>query len=179
MASEMDWHGHDEGLGSVLSGYFRSPEVAGKMGRGHSAGMAWHSVNGDIERKHTTGVFVDKPRHPGERPVLCVYVDTRMRSVDFRANREIYLARLAAAGYEYSDVRFLVNKRPRPKREDDLAAKEAPTGRPSRLMAELTAEERRSIERETAHLPEGLRQSVSKAMSASIRREKSDRPENS
>ncbi len=174
MASELDWHGHDEGLGSVLSGYFRSPEVAGRMGGGRSAGMAWHSVNGDIERKHTTGVFVGKPRRPGEKPVLCVYVDTRMRSVDFRANREIYLARLAAAGYEYSDVRFLVNKRPVAKRVDKGTVPLS-----TRQVAELTDEERRAIERETAALPEKLRQSVSKAMSASMRRQKTDRPENS
>ena len=102
MATEMDWQCHDESLGGVLSDFFESPEVRARMGAGHTAGLAWHSVIGDIERKHTTGVFVGKPKAPGMAPALCVYVDSRMRMVDFNANREIYLARLTAAGYDYS-----------------------------------------------------------------------------
>ena len=87
MATEMDWRGHDESLGGVLSDFFESPEVHAKMGAGHAAGLAWHSVIGDIERKHTTGVFVGKPKVPGMAPALCVYVDSRMRMVDFNGPR--------------------------------------------------------------------------------------------
>ena len=72
MATEMDWRGHDESLGGVLSDFFESPEVRAKMGAGHAAGLAWHSVIGDMERKHTTGVFVGKPKTPGMAPTLCV-----------------------------------------------------------------------------------------------------------
>lgn len=173
MASELDWKQHDERLGKVLSGYFGSPEVRGKMGEGRSAGMAWHSVNGDIERKHTTGVFVGKPRRPGEAPVLCVYVDSRMRAVDFRANREVYLARLWAAGYSFSDVRFLENRRPVAKKAAEKGAAPA-TARASRQMEPLSAEEQSQVDSACAGLPPKLRERLSKAMSASMRRQKSE-----
>ena len=177
MASELDWQRHDESLGNVLSDFFGSPEARAKMGAGHSAGLAWHSVIGDIERKHTTGVFVGKPRTPGLAPALCVYVDSRMRMVDFNANREIYLARLQAAGYEYSEVRFFQNKRPAAKRGEQKAAASGASLRPEpaaqrRPLPELTCEELAQIEAQTAGMPEKLRQSVSKAMAACMRRQR-------
>ena len=180
MASELDWERHDESLGGLLDGYFESSEVQAKMGAGHRAGLAWHSVIGDIERKHTTGVFAGKPRHPGDAPALCVYVDNRMRMVDFNANREIYLARLQARGFEYSEVRFLQNKRPLPKRKATAGSEgratggsvPAPFSPATEALPELTPEELDAIARETADLPEGLSQSVSKAMVASMRRQK-------
>lgn len=177
MASELDWQRHDESLGNLLSDFFESPEVRAKMGTGHSAGLAWHSVIGDIERKHTTGVFVGKPRTPGLTPALCVYVDSRMRMVDFNANREIYLARLQAAGYEYSEVRFLQNKRPVAKRGERDAAPAAAAPNPAPAaekhpLPELTAEERAQIQAQTAGMPEKLRESVSKAMAACMGRQR-------
>lgn len=193
MATEMDWRGHDESLGGVLSDFFESPEVRAKMGAGHAAGLAWHSVIGDIERKHTTGVFVGKPKVPGMAPALCVYVDSRMRMVDFNANREIYLARLQTAGFDYSEVRFLQNKRPRPKAEQTSGQPMLRDGRegaalPSRTaekvdkgtvplatsepLPELSEAERAQIEAQTAGLSPALRESVSKAMAACMRRQR-------
>lgn len=176
MATEMDWQRHDESLGGVLSDFFESPEVRAKMGAGHTAGLAWHSVIGDIERKHTTGVFVGKPKAPGMAPALCVYVDSRMRMVDFNANREIYLARLTAAGYDYSEVRFLQNKRPRPKADAPKTEKGYEGTVPSYHSAtpppELTEAERAQIEAQTAGLSPEMRLSVSKAMTACMRRQK-------
>ena len=179
MATEMDWRGHDESLGSVLSDFFESPEVRAKMGAGHAAGLAWHSVIGDIERKHTTGVFVGKPKAPGMAPALCVYVDSRMRMVDFNANREIYLARLQTAGFDYSEVRFLQNKRPRPKADATapaLTAEKVDKGTvplaTSEPLPELSEAEREQIEAQTAGLSPVLRESVSKAMAACMRRQR-------
>lgn len=179
MATEMDWRGHDESLGGVLSDFFESPEVRAKMGAGHAAGLAWHSVIGDIERKHTTGVFVGKPKAPGMAPALCVYVDSRMRMVDFNANREIYLARLQAAGFDYSEVRFLQNKRPRPKADATapaLTAEKVDKGTvplaTSEPLPELSEAEREQIEAQTVGLSPALRESVSKAMAACMRRQR-------
>lgn len=179
MATEMDWRGHDESLGGVLSDFFESPEVRAKMGAGHAAGLAWHSVIGDIERKHTTGVFVGKPKVPGMAPALCVYVDSRMRMVDFNANREIYLARLQTAGFNYSEVRFLQNKRPRPKADATapaLTAEKVDKGTvplaTSEPLPELSEAEREQIEAQTAGLSPALRESVSKAMAACMRRQR-------
>ena len=182
MATEMDWRGHDESLGSVLSDFFESPEVRAKMGAGHAAGLAWHSVIGDMERKHTTGVFVGKPKTPGMAPTLCVYVDSRMRMVDFNANREIYLARLQAAGFDYSEVRFLQNKRPRPKAAQTSGQPMLRDGREGAALPSRTAEKvdkgtvplstRERLEGQTAGLPPRLRESVSKAMAACMRRQR-------
>ena len=184
MATEMDWQRHDESLGGVLSDFFESPEVRAKMSAGHTAGLAWHAAIGDIERKHTTGVFVGKPKAPGMAPALCVYVDSRMRMVDFNANREIYLARLTAAGYDYSEVRFLQNKRPRPKAEQTSGQPMLRDGREGAALPSRTAEkvdkgtvplstrEREEIEGQTAGLPPRLRESVSKAMAACMRRQR-------
>ena len=189
MATEMDWRGHDESLGGVLSDFFESPEVRAKMGAGHAAGdagerhgatAAWHSVIGDIERKHTTGVFVGKPKAPGMAPALCVYVDSRMRMVDFNANREIYLARLQTAGFDYSEVRFLQNKRPRPKVDEGSSATPPAAKREkgtvpfshSEPLPELSEAERAQIEAQTAGLSPALRESVSKAMAACMRRQR-------
>ena len=179
MATEMDWRGHDESLGGVLSDFFESPEVRAKMGAGHAAGLAWHSVIGDIERKHTSGVFVGKPKVPGMAPALCVYVDSRMRMVDFNANREIYLARLQTAGFDYSEVRFLQNKRPRPKADATapaLTAEKVDKGTvplaTSEPLPELSEAERAQIEAQTAGLSPALRESVSKAMAACMRRQR-------
>ena len=179
MATEMDWRGHDESLGGVLSDFFESPEVRAKMGAGHAAGLAWHSVIGDIERKHTTGVFVGKPKVPGMAPALCVYVDSRMLMVDFNANREIYLARLQAAGFDYSEVRFLQNKRPRTKADTAapaLTAEKVDKGTvplsTREPLPELSEVERAQIEAQTAGLPPALRESVSKAMAACMRRQR-------
>lgn len=179
MATEMDWRGHDESLGGVLSDFFESPEVRAKMGAGHAAGLAWHSVIGDIERKHTTGVFVGKPKAPGMAPALCVYVDSRMRMVDFNANREIYLARLQTAGFDYSEVRFLQNKRPRPKADATapaLTAEKVDKGTvplaTSEPLPELSEAERAQIEAQTAGLSPALRESVSKAMAACMCRQR-------
>ena len=179
MATEMDWRGHDESLGGVLSDFFESPEVRAKMGAGHAAGLAWHSVIGDIERKHTTGVFVGKPKVPGMAPALCVYVDSRMRMVDFNANREIYLARLQTAGFDYSEVRFLQNKRPRPKADATapaLTAEKVDKGTVPLAtfepLPELSEAEREQIEAQTVGLSPALRESVSKAMAACMRRQR-------
>ena len=71
---------------------------------------AWHAVNGDIERAHTTGTFVRDPRRGESGPVLVVYVDSRSRATDFSANSEVYLARLANAGLAFSKVEFRMSK---------------------------------------------------------------------
>ena len=181
MATELDWQQHDERLAGILHGMLNDPEAKAKMGAGHSAGLAWHSVIGDIERKHTTGVFVGRPKAPGLAPALCVYVDSRMRMVDFNANREVYLARLQARGYEYSEVRFLQNKRALPKRDMAGEKAAAPSSRGGEKVdkgtvplstCELSEEERGWIEEQTAGLSPEMRLSVSKAMTACMRRQK-------
>lgn len=139
-----------------------------------SAGRAWNAVNGDIERAHTTGVFVREPHGHEQLPTLIVYVDSRSRVTDFTANREVYRARLENVGLRFQDVTFRVSKRPTraaaaaPRKADGVA------GGPSRPLPELTPEEAAEVERLCACLPDALRDSVSQAMRLSYRRERDE-----
>lgn len=131
-----------------------------------SAGRAWYAVNGDIERSHTTGVYVREPKGHEVLPTLIVYVDSRARAVDFTANREIYLARLENAGQRFAEVVFRESKR-----------HVAQTARPARSAAPAAAppaplpdEALRTIDELCAQVPEPLRDSVSRAMRESWQR---------
>lgn len=154
-------------LGDVFSSMLdeRASSAASRATR------AWYAANGDIERAHTTGTFVREPRRGETGPVLVVYVDSKARATDFAANSEVYLARLANAGAPFSKVEFRLSRYPRRPQGSPApaAARPRPGTEPSApaLAAELTARERAEIDEACSHLPERLRESVSRAMSAS------------
>lgn len=133
--------------------------------------MAWFKANGDVERRHTSGVYLKRAAAPSLPPVLVVYVDSHSRLTDFMANREIYLVRLAAVGLEVSGVEFRLSREPTPKTSlpsqvtPSLAATELPP---------LSDDERRRAEELTADLPDTLRKRARDAMELSMRREKLD-----
>ncbi len=159
-------------LGSVMGGYFADPEVSAKMTGTRRVGLAWHRANGDLERKHTCGLYVTKPRRANEPPVLVVYVDSRMRAVDFSANKDIYLARMAAEGLTFSDIRFEQDKLGRKPGQRTPAGETAPK-KPERLdLPPLTAAEEEQVRKACEGLSPKLAQSAYKAMSNSLRREK-------
>lgn len=63
------------GLSGILSAMFdERADASWRVTR------AWHAVNGDIERAHTTGTFVRDPRRGESGPVLVVYVDSLSRA---------------------------------------------------------------------------------------------------
>lgn len=135
----------------------------GRLTQSRRAQIVWARVNGDVERAHTRGVYVAPARRAGEDPVLCVYVDSRARAVDFRANREVYLARLEAAGLRFSDLRveqsrYAAAPDPAPRTRD---VSDAPEPQP------LTPDERASVDEALARLPEGLRDQAARAVAAS------------
>lgn len=155
----------------------RSADVSSAWG----AMRAWLSVNGRTERAHTTGVFVEPPRREGALPALVVYVDTKACEVDFRANAEVYLARLDAAGLRFSRVTFRQDRRgrasaaavPREPGSTGAAPRRVSQVQPAHeALPELTVEEESEVAALVADLPEGLRASVSQAMRMSLRREK-------
>ncbi len=146
-----------------------SADAQGRVRSTWNVTRAWYSVNGDYERAHTVGTFVEQPRRAGALPVLVVYVDTKSCEVDFMANREIYLARLEQAGLRFREVRFRQSKRPRAERDGEPRRK-APAAEPP--LPELSAEEERRAEELLASVPETLRQSVSRAVRVSMRAEK-------
>lgn len=144
-------------------------ERNGDVGTSWRTLRTWLAVNGSTERAHTTGVFVEPPRVPGAPPALVVYVDTKACEVDFRANAEVYLARLDAAGARFSRVTFRQDRRGR----SAVGAARPAASRPSaRVLPELSEEEETKVAALVANLPKGLRESVSRAMRMSLRREK-------
>lgn len=162
-------------VSEVLGGLFPARSAEGGAARDANApqdvALAWHAVNGDHERAHTVGTFVEPPRRAGALPVLVVYVDTKACQVDFMANREVYLARLAQAGLNFAEVRFRQSKRPRGSEPRKVAS--ARRGeQPARELPELTSEEERDAQALLAKVPETLKDSVSRALRVSMCAEK-------
>lgn len=149
-------------VGEVLSTMAHQAEADGKISENRKALMVWMSVNGDVERNHTVGVYVAPARREKEAPVLCVFVDSKARAVDFYANREVYLARLDQAGLYFSEIRFEQNRYPKISKEKKKSDPEA-----SFVHEPLTDEERDAIEEQIWQLPESLQEAVSRAVTAS------------
>lgn len=153
--------------GDVVAGLFDADTTRG-MGAAQRAAKAWYVVNGDRERAHTTGVWLNKARRPNLAPVLVVGLDSSLLALELGTNKDLYLARLDWAGVEVSDVRFTVTGRA----EDRGAGRRVRRKRDEVVLPDLTETERRQVEDATKDFPDGLRQSLSRAMSASLRRNK-------
>ncbi len=153
-------------VADVFSAVIGGLDARGSARSTWSAGRAWYAVNGDIERAHTTGVFVREPSGRQVLPTLVVYVDSRSRVTDFTANREIYQARLERVGCRFEEVQFRESKRggarPGPARERRSFSPAA--------SASLTPDEAAEIDELCAQVPESLRDSVSRAMRESWQR---------
>lgn len=146
----------------------------GRLSQNQLAARAWYGCNGDVERKHCTGVFLRKARAEGMPPVLGVYVDSHARLTDFGANKEIYLARLANYGFMVSDIQFRLSREPRKRAKRDVA--DAPKATPP--LPELTPSEQAHVDDLVRDLPDGLKKSVSRAVSMSMRRNKNTNTKN-
>ena len=132
----------------------------------HKRALAlWMRVNGDIERKHTCGAYIKSVPHAD--PLLVIYLDSRMRVVDFNASREIYLQRLASQGLPLSRIEFKLSK-------DVSVRSSAVEEAEERTLPDLTQDELDYVAEATARLAEPLRSDVSKAMIVSMRREKAN-----
>ena len=155
-------------LGSVLSGMLGT---GGTMRlNAHKRALAvWMRVNGDIERKHTCGAFIKPVPHAD--PLLVIYLDSRSRVVDFTANRELYLQRLAFQGLPLSKIEFKLAK-------DVPARSSAVEEAEERALPELSQDELAYVERCTQRLGEPLKTSVSKAMIVSMKRQKAEESQN-
>lgn len=156
-------------VGEVVDG-----QMSAKMSANQRAAAAWYRANGDRERTHTTGVFLKRARVAGAAPVLGVYVDSHVMATDFGVNKDIYLARLANIGFMVSGIEFI------PSREGYRVKRErAHAQRPVKeTLPELSQEERDEVESLTAQLPEHLRESASKAIALSFRRQKLEKTQN-
>ena len=171
---------NQESIGEVLSRVVGG-EMRGRMSAAQRAAAAWYGANGDIERAHTTGVFLKKPKREGAAPILGVYVDSHARLTDFTVNREIYLARLHNAGLELSGIEFRLTRRDRAETQNEAGAgagagagegRSALPERPRPLdLPQLDEGKRATIEVAVADLEEPLRSKVAHAMEMSMRRQ--------
>jgi len=132
---------------------------------------AWHDANGDIEHRHTVGVYLKEDVRQGLDPVLYVYVDSNVIMQEFNTKRPIYLARLASAGLAVSGLEFRLSRT----RRDVRTASGTKAECPSRQLPKLSAEETAQIEEMAQAVPEQLRQSVLEAMILSHRKQQSNR----
>ena len=159
--------------------------MAGPLGKGLSkasaAAKAWYAANGDRERAHTTGVWLRKSGRAGVDPVMVVSLDSNLLAMELGTNKELYLTRLAFHGVAVSDIRFTVKRSARAAAGDGRqggrgkAPHHAGAVREAfaHELPELTEKEKIDVDKATQNLPDGLRQSVSRAMCASLRRSKS------
>ncbi len=171
---------NQESIGEVLSRVVGG-EMRGRMSAAQRAAAAWYGANGDIERAHTTGVFLKKAKREGAAPILGVYVDSHARLTDFTVNREIYLARLHNAGLEVSGIEFRLTRRDRAEAQNEAGAgasagagegHSALPERPRPLdLPQLDEGKRATIEVAVADLEEPLRSKVAHAMEMSMRRQ--------
>ena len=144
-----------------------------RMSANQRASAAWYRANGDRERAHTTGVFLKRPRVAGAAPILGVYVDSHVMATDFGVNKDIYLARLANVGFEVSGIEFIPSREGYRTARGSRTTAKAP--RCEEVLPPLDESELKEVEFLVRDLPEPLRTSVSKAVSLSKRREKSER----
>lgn len=147
---------------------FVSVELKEKLDENQKAAFIWNAANGDIERAHTTGVYL-KAGRAGKAPVLGVYLDSAPRVVDFSANKEIYLARLENQGLIFSDIDFKLTRYP--KKDADVAGGSERTA-PAPELPELDEAELRYVEELVEEVPESLRPTVYETVSLMLRREK-------
>ncbi|MDO4807297.1 MAG: hypothetical protein Q4A07_08615 [Coriobacteriales bacterium] len=179
MATAYDRGGEPSRAGDAVAAL-----LGGALGKGLSAASkaarAWYAANGDRERAHTTGVWLRKPGRTGADPVLVVELDSNLLAYELGTNKDLYLSRMAFHGIAVSDIRFKVGNPShgvgsRAAKQRGVSPLLGPKqGEHSPAPApELTPTEAKRVERACAGLPDGLRQSVSRAMCASLRRSKS------
>lgn len=155
-------------VGSLLGDALSRVDAEGDVGRIASAWRVWYRVNGIVEREHTQGIYVARPKREGCLPELVVYVDSHAYLTDFSANSEVYLARLDSAGLRFSKVTFRLSKRP-----TRTSGRETSYGASERTLSpQLSDEELSEIEQRCEGLPQRLRESVSQAMRNSYQSQK-------
>lgn len=139
-----------------------------RMSLAKRAHDVWFSVNGDTERRHTTGVYLDtSPSRRGAGPVLWVYVDSHILLCDFAARKDTYFARLVNGGLEVSDIRFELSN-------DKHGHRAVRENEPAEALPPHSREDEEEIARQVQMLPESLRDPAKRAMKLSLQREMKD-----
>lgn len=127
---------------------------------------AWLGANGDLERRHTCGVFLREDATKDGLPLLVVYIDSSSMIQDFSTDKDLYINRLRHAGFVVGDLRFKLSREGRG-RGDGATTKESSVSSDS--LPPLSKEERDYVNSSVSALPEAIRESAREAMDLSLR----------
>ena len=132
----------------------------------------WCLVAGRRVGKHTMAVWAGHPKGAKEGPPeLVVYLDGNALMADLTTNAELYVDRLAYAGFPVAQVRFRLSRKAG--QATSSCVHTAPSSTDAApYLPPLSAQERDEVELACAQLPTRLRDSASEAMRLSLRRNK-------
>ena len=164
--------GASQTIGELIEGVFG--EKLGAVNQAQRLLALWLMANGERERSHTVGVFLNEAKSKQGLPRLIVYVDSNSCVVDFNASRELYVARLEGVGLKVAGVDFKLSRYTSEHRERQLNKENSKKD----TLPELSDDERAYIDELVQGVPESLKASVSKAISSSLRREKAEAAQN-
>ena len=137
------------------------------------ASAAWWQANGDLEHRHTQGIYVKEFKT--KAPVLYVYIDTSALLQDFTTNKELYLARLANRGFAASDIKFQLSRKGRKKPLSPQGTRrQAKPVKPASSLAPLDEGTSAAIDAGCAELPDGLKGAAAQALKLMLERSRSD-----
>ena len=131
--------------------------------------MLWYKVNGNFERKHTTGLYLKDPIGKEQYPTLIVYIDKNVVLQDFRTNKNIYLIRLKSQNLVLRDIEFKLSKSKNKAFKQKVENKEKKIKKP---LPELSSQEIKQIEELTKDLDEQIKPTVVKSMISMFKRQK-------
>ncbi|MCI1665806.1 MAG: hypothetical protein LKI25_05495 [Atopobiaceae bacterium] len=137
-----------------------------ELGIQQKARLAWSRANGDLERRHTCGVFLKEGGSHTGLPTLIVYIDSSSLIQDFTCDRQLYVERLCHEGLPVVDVQFKLSRRKR------TVKKEIPPKHEVADLPPLDVSEQRRVTEMCGKLPDALRDKAMQAMSSSLRWEK-------
>lgn len=142
--------------------------LAKNLSKTQQAYKAWFSVNGTFEKNHTCGLFLKKDERSNVDPTLIVYIDKHTILQDFTTNKEIYLVRLAHAGFMLSDIQFKLSKIPKKINKSEVKSKNI-----QKFVTDFepTEEQLHHADQLTKNLPTQLKEKVYKAIISSLKRE--------
>lgn len=160
-----DDRGGTQSIGDILSKgvYGRRPAALTVQ---QKARETWLRSNGDLERKHTCGVFLKENATKDGLPLLVVYIDSSSMIQDFSTDKDLYIDRLRHAGFVVGDLRFKLSREKVVDKGIGTAVDEPLQPEP---LPTLSKEEKAYVDSSVAALPDTIRESVREAMDSSLR----------
>lgn len=176
---------HEPTQAGALVEKYLNTDMAHGMSSTRRALMLWRRVAGTRIAKHTLAVWVSEPKKPDENPDLVVYLDGNALMADLTTNAELYIDHLAYVGFPVHSIKFRLSRKAGTHTQsmssalNDSYKSAVQSTRTAIKTADIPAslpplshQEEEQVESACAPLPDKLRESASKAMKLSLRRDK-------